>query len=256
MTLPTHNVQAEFQGGFLARRKNTMRIAVHHAAALYRQAAGIEDVRAVAAYHTKTRGWPGIGYHICLAEETNGGRIARYNVSDLDLVRAHVAWWNDRAVGVSCLTNFTGIPEQKWIDALAEVLAELQQRYPSAIIVGHKEIALGPQDSPDGKDWRTACPGPRWADWKPQLLARVDRLLAPTPAPTPDWEALWGPIASPDQTSWNWDIPKLWKVHHARLGKCLAPALYGDGVVVQLFEGGDVRGRDADTMPIYEVCFK
>lgn len=73
---------------------------------------------------------------------------------------------------------------------------------------------------------------------------------------SPDWEALWGPIASPDQTSWSWDIPKLWKQHYQRLGKCLAPALYGDGVVVQLFEGGDVRGIDAASAPIYEVCFK
>lgn len=161
-------------------RRTTDWITVHHAAALYPQPLGIDDVRAVANYHTKTKGWPGIGYHICLAEETQGGRIARYNVSHLDLQRAHVAWRNDRAIGVSCLTNFTGLPEQKWIDALAEVLAELRQRYPKAAMVGHKEIALGPSQSPDGIDYRTACPGARWAEWKPRLLAQVDRLLKPT----------------------------------------------------------------------------
>lgn len=185
MSLPTHNVQAEFQGGYTAKRGQTLYLAVHHAAALYRQPTGIEDVRAVATYHTKTRGWPGIGYHICLAEEINGGRIGRYNVSDLELVRAHVAWQNHIAVGVSCLTNFTGLPEQKWVDALAEVLAELTRRYPDAIIVGHKEIALGPTQSPDHKDYRTACPGPRWVDWKGDLQAQVARLLAPPKPPTP-----------------------------------------------------------------------
>lgn len=171
--MQTYDVQSDFQGPVKARRKTTKYIVVHHAAALYRTHTGIEDVKSVATYHT--RKWPGvgIGYHVCLAEQTNGGPIARYNVSDLSLVRAHVAWHNHDAVGVSCLTNFTGVPEQKWIDALVAVLIELKTHYPHARIVGHRDIALGPWESPDGKDWRSACPGPAWNDWKEDLLCRV-----------------------------------------------------------------------------------
>jgi hypothetical protein len=102
-------------------------------------------------------------------------------------------------------------------------------------------------------------PPPRKFDTKNLTVAQIEDWCMSAShyfAPTPDWEALWGPIASPDQTTWNWAIPALWKTHHARLGKCLSPALYGDGFVVQLFEGGDVRGRNADTTPIYEVCFR
>lgn len=160
-----YDVREEFQGGYTTKRSSTRYIVIHHAAALYPQSSGIEDVRAVARYHTQTRGWPGIGYHITLAEETSGGPIARYDVSDLDLERAHVWGRNEEAIGVSCLTNFTGLPAQKWINSLTETLAELVQRYPKAQIVGHGEIALPGHG--------TACPGPRWLEWKPQLTAAL-----------------------------------------------------------------------------------
>ena len=59
------------------------------------------------------------------------------------------------------------------------------------------------------------------------------------------WPARWGPIAPPDQTSWQWDIPVCWKQHWQLLGQCISSALYDNphGVVVQCFEGGDVRQR-------------
>lgn len=160
-----YSVEKEFQGGYTARRSSTKFIVVHHAAALYKTATGIEDVRAVATYHTKTRGWPGIGYSIALAEETNGGAIARYDLSDLELERAHVWGRNQESIGVSCLTNFAGLPEQKWIDGLVATIGDLKARYPSAQIIGHGEYALPGHG--------TTCPGPRWPEWKPQLLARI-----------------------------------------------------------------------------------
>lgn len=171
------NVQSEFQGNYRRRRQRTNFIVVHHAAAVYSESRGIDDVRAVAAFHTAPaplgRGWPGIGYTIALAEQFSGGPIARYNLSDYDLERAHVFGRNDVAIGVSCLTNFTGIPEQKWVLALAEVIAELCRRYPDARIVGHREIALAGHE--------TACPGPRWIDWKPRLLGLVETMALPQP---------------------------------------------------------------------------
>ena len=83
--MKTFDVQAEFQGTYTAKRRSTA-LMVHHAAALYPTHNGIQDVRQVANYHTHTRRWPGIGYHICLAEETQGGSIARYNCSDQSLI--------------------------------------------------------------------------------------------------------------------------------------------------------------------------
>ena len=173
----THNVQGELQGTFPNRRTTTRFLTVHHAAVNYPQENGISQVRAAASHHVNVNEWPGIGYHICLAEDTRGGPIARYECSDLDTVRAHVARRNSEALGVCCLTNFSDhLPEQKWIDALAEVLRELKQRYPDAEIVGHRDIARAGNS--------TACPGNRWAEWKPMLMARMegdDRTAADSP---------------------------------------------------------------------------
>lgn len=185
-----YNVAQEFQGLFTERRSRTRYIVVHHAAALYPTGTGIEDVRAVARYHLG-KGWSGIGYHIALAEETNGGAIARYDLSDLDLQRAHIWGRNHECVGVSCLTNFTGMPAQKWIDALAEVLRELVERYPQAEIVGHREITL------PGRG--TVCPGPAWLRWKPQLLESVASRLIMPDALTADSPILAAPRSTVEQ---------------------------------------------------------
>lgn len=186
----TYDVQTRFQGTFTTPRSSTRFILVHHAAALYRQPTGIEDVQAVANYHTQSRGWPGIGYHTALAEEINGGPIARYNCSALHLQRAHIAYRNHEAIGVACLTNFgSAVPDDKWITALAETIADLRRTYPHAEIAGHREKALGPAQSPDGSDYRTACPGDAWPRWKPELLARVAALGSAVPTPTTSYHA-------------------------------------------------------------------
>lgn len=160
-----YDVRKEFEGNYNALRDNTTYIVIHHAAALYSSQSGLGDVQRVADYHVHTKKWPGIGYHICLAEETNDGPIARYLCSNLLIERAHTWGRNNTAIGVSCLTNFASVPEQKWIDALVEVLGDLRDRWPHAAIVGHKEIAI-PGHS-------TACPGPAWHIWKPTLLSRI-----------------------------------------------------------------------------------
>jgi len=161
--LNSYDVRSEFQGSYATERVSTRYLAVHHAAAVYPGARGIDHVRSAATYHVQNRGWPGIGYHICLAEEVKGGPIARYDTSDLETRRFHVADRNAHALGVCCLTDFGNrIPESKWIDALAEVLRELRERYPDAEVVGHREIVA-----------ERSCPGGRWQEWKPTLLERV-----------------------------------------------------------------------------------
>lgn len=102
--------QRRFEGGFATPRARTDYIVVHHAAALYSSRDGLADVQAVADYHIKVRGWPGIGYHVALAEQWQDGPIAAYVLSDLNLQRAHVLNRNHQAIGICALTNLETMP--------------------------------------------------------------------------------------------------------------------------------------------------
>ena len=178
--METYDVRREFQGTYPRTRTET-NILIHHAAALYPTYHGISDVRKVAQFHVQTRGWPGIAYHYCLAEETQDGPIACYICSDDATLRYHIASRNHEFLGVSCLTNFNnralypdGKPTQKWLDALAEVVRILKQRYPSAFITGHRDETV--------PGWGTSCPGDAWHLWKPELLRLVNQSAPPQPA--------------------------------------------------------------------------
>ncbi len=168
--IETIDVRAEFQGGFTQPRTRTAFLGVHHAAFDYPSSDGISDVRSVAQYHIQSNGWSGIGYQVCLAEKVNGGPIVAYIVSDLDTMRANVFNRNHEVIGVCLLTDTNkqpgGVPSQKWLDALATVLRWLKTLYPSAHIVGHRDIALSGGE--------TSCPGHKWSEWKPRLLQLVE----------------------------------------------------------------------------------
>jgi hypothetical protein len=239
--LPTFHVEQEFQGGFTTPRTRTD-LLVHHAAALYPSRDGIADVRSVAKYHL-SKGWSGIGYHIALAEEIEGGRIARYFLSDLNVQRAHIAWRNHEFLGVSCLTNFDKhqdrVPGQKWFDALVVTLADLLDIYPSAQIFGHKEKALDAARSPDHTSYLTACPGARWADWKEHLISEVQALVNSRRQPADLW-AKWGdkyPLSVEQRT---WGIPQQWITNANWLGEARSFEMWSpDGLsCVQWFQGG------------------
>ena len=176
---PVVDLSPLHQGGFRVPRRATYYLVVHHAASHYRQATGPEDVAAIANWHIHGRGWSGVGYHEVLAEETNGGPVVAYVVSDPELQRAHIALQNDVAFGICCATDFRNtIPDQKWIDALADRLYTHRRRWPGARIVGHGEQAR--------PGYETTCPGTRWPAWKPRLLAAVAlRDLATAPPPQP-----------------------------------------------------------------------
>lgn len=164
--MQTFDCRDEFQGGYTQQRSSTDYIVVHHAASHYKQKTGIEDVRAIAGWHIRGRGWPGIAYHRVLAEEVNGGPVAQYVCSRNETLRYHVAGRNYECIGVCCATDFgSSLPDRKWVDALVVVLADLKTIYPNAQIVGHKDIAL--------RGYETACPGALWLTWKPGLLARL-----------------------------------------------------------------------------------
>jgi len=121
--------------------------------------------------------------------------------------------------------------------------ATLKPYRPLVNLIGHCHI---------GPIHRAHCPGPHVDYVALATAANGDETM-------PDWNALWGSIATPDATSWQWSIPILWKQHHERLGKCLYAALYDDrvpGLVLQLFEGGDIRGLPQNGTVKYEVCLK
>lgn len=153
-------------GGYTRKRARTDYVVVHHAAAVYRTNQGVDDVFAIAKYHwdlpPNGNGWPGIGYHEVLAEEWNGGPIARYIVSTPELERAHVWGQNHIAYGICCAHNFSQIPDKKWIDAIGAAVLQAKLMYPAATIVGHKDISL-PGHS-------TGCPSPVWDQWKPYIV--------------------------------------------------------------------------------------
>lgn len=227
-----HNVQSEFQGSFTTKRTSTRYLVVHHAAALYPTRNGIDDVRAVARFHTVDRGWGGIGYHICLAEATPDGPIERFDVSDERLQRAHILDRNDECLGVSCLTNFTGMPAQKWFDALAETLRDLNTRYPTAQIVGHKEIAV-----PRGQ---TSCPGPLWHQWKARLIAAVG---VSGPVPLQPWGTF--PVHSAFKTYYE-RSGGLWQPDRYCLGWAVSE--FDQNTRTQKFERGALRLRQDGTI--------
>lgn len=99
-----------------------------------------------ARYHTREKGWPGIGYHFMIARN---GTV--YQTNSLQTVSYHNGFNNTSAVGVALVGNFTvGKPTEKQLNALVELAKELKKDLPSLQrMVGHKEY---PGAS-------TACPG-------------------------------------------------------------------------------------------------
>lgn len=72
----------------------------------------------------------------------------------------------------------------------------------------------------------------------------IAAITAPAAIIQPDWAAEWGPVATPDEQTWNWDIPKTWKANYQKLGKCIQEAAYApNGVVIQLFQRGLIKAK-------------
>lgn len=120
-------------------------IIVHCTATAQGRAFTVDDVR---RWHTLPKnkggnGWADIGYHylITLDGAIHPGR-------PVELAGAHCLGHNARSVGVCYVGGVdtdgrtpkdTRTPDQK--NALANLLAELKQRYPAARIHGHRDFA-------------------------------------------------------------------------------------------------------------------
>lgn len=156
----------------MSERKETRFIVVHCSATAPHQDIGASDIN---DWH-KARGFKGIGYHRVIRRDGS----LEYGRKTAD-VGAHVKGYNRVSVGV-CLVggidaagnaenNFT--PRQ--MRRLQVVLAGLQQTYPDAEILGHRD--LSPDLDGDGKverhEWLKECPCFDVPAWHAKITGKV-----------------------------------------------------------------------------------
>jgi N-acetyl-anhydromuramyl-L-alanine amidase AmpD len=118
---------------------------------------GVEEIR---KWH-QAKGWSDVGYHFVIRRS---GKVEKGRI--INDIGAHVVGYNAVSVGV-CLVgglngngravnNFTS--EQ--MDALLSTVQYLKGLYPSAEVLGHRD--LSPDKNKDGKitpdEWLKACP--------------------------------------------------------------------------------------------------
>jgi N-acetylmuramoyl-L-alanine amidase len=89
----------------------------------------------------REKGWLGIGYHFVI---TRGGVVEAGR--PLDQVGAHVGGFNAVSVGI-CLAggvDSKGKPEDNFTPeqyaALAELILTLREKFPQAVVLGHREF--------------------------------------------------------------------------------------------------------------------
>ncbi|QLI47572.1 N-acetylmuramoyl-L-alanine amidase [Pseudomonas phage vB_PsyP_3MF5] len=132
-------------------RTVTKYLVVHCAATKPSMDIGLREIR---QWH-RQRGWLDIGYHFVIRRDgtVETGR-------PVNTIGAHVEGHNYESVGV-CLVggiNTTGAPENNFTDSqfktLRELLDKLKVDYPSAKIVGHRDL-----------DPNKACPSFDVASW-------------------------------------------------------------------------------------------
>lgn len=134
------------------------RLIVHHTAT----PANI-TVERIAQFQVKNRDLPGITYHFCVTAE---GMV--YQTHYLETVSVHAGANSGDSVGICLIGNFTNqAPPRAQLNATAKLLAQLAGvlGVPVRSIFGYSEIVV------------TQSPGATWPQWKPTLLAEVERLL-------------------------------------------------------------------------------
>jgi len=163
-------------------RNETRWVVIHHAAAFYSPGTACASIFKAHCERKDFGNYNRIGYHEVVQQE-------RDDTLRVHLVNPPLMWGagvfgrNDLCYHICAATNFTAIPDDAYIEALAQRAAVALRVWPHAQIVGHKEITL--------PNHGTTCPGQLWALWKPRLLKRVSELLAP---PVRRFRALGVPI--------------------------------------------------------------
>lgn len=144
--------------------KSVKHLVVHCSATPTSRDIGVAEIRAM---HLR-QGWEDVGYHYVIRRN---GKVEKGR-SDVS-AGAHVKGHNQTSLGI-CLvggvkpdmtaeTNFT---KEQW-NALRALLQKLTLKYPSAKVVGHRD--LSPDRNGDGKvtpgEWVKDCPTFNVRDW-------------------------------------------------------------------------------------------
>lgn len=196
-------------------RTQTNYIVIHHAAYKYPRGRAIERI-----YNYHSLIWPAydaIAYHIVVQEES-GGDWQVYQTLPFNQIGAGVYGRNHESVHICLADDFTAQwPSEQQLYALATAIREMQDRYPFARVVGHRDIDL--------PGWRTACPAnikSVWAD----LMAMVSEQI--------DYQSLWGEKYPYIE---RWGIPTYWR-ENTELGECISHEIYTSEYVIQHFMNG------------------
>lgn len=190
----------------LGKRARTEYIVLHHSAAS-------GSIEAVHNYHLNL-GWSGVGYHLYVRKE---GSI--WQGRPLDTIGAHAgASFNNRSVGICAEGNFeTEKMTETQKQALVQALAYVWRLYPSAKVVGHRNLAA------------TACPGANFPFDEIVAGARAlkdQNPIKPTPDPKPQVPA---PPTAPTKTGTGIFLPVLRRGSKGEAVKSMQVLLTGRG---------------------------
>jgi len=126
------------------KRTDTHWIAIHCAATPPDMDIGFAEID---RWH-KERGWIGCGYHKIIRRDgtVEDGR-------DIDAMGAHVRGFNQTSVGVCLIGTDTFTDEQ--FESLANLIADLLAKYPSASLRGHRDFPNVKKECPgfDVQKW-------------------------------------------------------------------------------------------------------
>jgi hypothetical protein len=173
-------------------------IFVHHTAGSNYDHNGAATMRAIYAYHTRTRGWCDIGYNFVIdwSGTIYEGRWARNYASwethdsedyrDYVVAGAHVAGFNSGSVGISLMGNFTSVgPTVAMKRSLKAMLAWEAGRHDLNPTGTHSfngrtmRVIAGHRDAD-----QTACPGNRVYDQLPKFRRKTKAMMDDGRTPT------------------------------------------------------------------------
>lgn len=151
-------------------RKSTEALILHCTATLAHQDFRKDDIEAM----HKRRGFKQIGYHYLI---TLAGKVETGRAPDTSL-GAHVQGFNDRTLGIAYVGGLRSA-DAKPIDtrneaqtaAMEALCRKLIAKYPSAVILGHRDLSLDRDQ--DGEvethEWMKMCPCFNAGPWAKSL---------------------------------------------------------------------------------------
>ena len=115
-------------------RRRNLRVVSH--AVIHHSATHSGTPAAIARYHVRHNGWPGIAYHYVIAPEGDCCKC-----QPLARTTWHARGANRKSVGICLVGDFdSALPRAAQMDALLSLLRELRAWRPTLEILGHREV--------------------------------------------------------------------------------------------------------------------